>query len=133
MSGGGVRDVNVRPSDDVQGFIKTLALAAGFLLSILCLVAIAVFKPQDGPQTEEVVQLLSQIAIGSGIGLGMMRVADLVANILNVRSFTQTGMAQQTGTAPQTLPAPIMQVPSNLTPTPAAAPPPAPLPAVTTP
>lgn len=94
-------------SNDPTGVIKTMGLVAGYLLSILAILLLA-WHATDGTR-DQLIQTLTQIALGSGAAIGILRLADLATNILNVRRMSDN---QNTpGVMPQTLPTPLINVP----------------------
>lgn len=90
---------------DWLSLIKTVAIVLVFIVSTLALLF--------GNLNSVEQQYALQLAVATGATLGVLRITDVVANVLNVRAFLGNQAAQKAGVFPQASNTSLVSAPKN--------------------
>lgn len=80
---------NTVETDGLLARFKVYTLAAGFILSLISIPVFALIASPNNPYATEVIGTLSACTFGTGAALGLIRIGDIVSEIMNTRTLSQ--------------------------------------------
>lgn len=95
-----VQPTAIPAQTDWLALSKTVVIELAFIASVAALL----FVPLSSLQTTEA----EQLAIATGATLGVLRLGDVIANVLNVRAFLAAPAARSSGVVPQAVNTPLI-------------------------
>lgn len=97
--------VRVPAQLDLIALSKTIVIEAAFLVSVAA--------PIFGHVSADVLSYCGAVAITTGATLGVLRVSDIISNVLNVRAFLGSPVAMAAGVVPQGANTPLSITPPS--------------------